>query len=103
MIIVNFILLVMVFQTYVQFHLRGLQHGDYVTMFTKYHGLGGVLGVAAGPDSVAFFLKTKPKEEKKWFFISPLKMLPILIWYFTQETERSPRSDVDTATDRTTD
>ena len=34
-------------------------------MFTKYHRMGGALGMAAGLDSVAFFSKTKPKVEKK--------------------------------------
>ena len=29
----------------------------------KYHKMGGTLGVAAGPDSVSFFSKTKRKEE----------------------------------------
>ena len=32
--------------------------------------------MAAGPDSVAFFSKTKLKEEN-------VLMLPTLIWYFT--------------------
>ena len=42
--------------------------------------VGGALGMAAGPDSVAFFSKTKPKEEKVLFFLFPS---PTLIWYFT--------------------
>ena len=37
---------------------------------TKYHWIGRALGVAAGPDSVTFFSKTKPKEENV-VFISP--------------------------------
>ena len=36
-------------------------------MFTKYHRMGMALGVAAGPDSVALFSKTKPKEETVYF------------------------------------
>ena len=55
--------------------------------------MGRALGVAAGPDSVTFFSKAKPKKEekkkkkkkkKKFLFFFPLKMLPTLIWYFTE-------------------
>ena len=52
-------------------------------MFTKYHQMGGALGVAACPDSVAFFSKIKPKEVKV-FLKFPFKMSPTLIWYFTR-------------------
>ena len=54
-----------------------------MTIFTKYHWMGGALGVAAGPHSVPFFSKTKLKEKKSVFLV-PLKMSPTLIWYFTQ-------------------
>ena len=43
-----------------------------MAMFTKYHRMGGALDVAIGPDSVAFFSKTKPKEENVVFYF-PLK------------------------------
>ena len=33
-------------------------------MFTKYHRMGRTLGVAAGPNLVAFFSKIKLKVEK---------------------------------------
>ena len=33
-----------------------------MTTFTKYHGVGGALGVAAGPDSVAFFLENQAEK-----------------------------------------
>ena len=39
-----------------------------MTMFTKHHKMGGALGMAVGPDSVAFFSKTKPKEENAFFY-----------------------------------
>ena len=39
-------------------------------LFTKYHWIGRALGMAAGPDLVAFFLKTKLKEEKVFFISS---------------------------------
>ena len=54
-------------------------------MFTKWHQMGGALGVVVGPDSVAFFSKTKPKEE------NALKMSPTLIWYFTEGLKQSDR------------
>ena len=57
--------------------------------FTKYHEMGGA-GMATGPDSVLFFSKTKPKQEKV-FFKFPLKMLPTLIRYFTQGLKPSNR------------
>ena len=34
--------------------------------------MGGALGVAVGPDSVAFFSETKPKEENVLFFLLPM-------------------------------
>ena len=63
-------------------------------MFTKYHQIGRALGVAAGPGSVIFSLKTM-KEEKVFLF--PLKMLPTFNWYLTQgfKTKRSLRFYVD--------
>ena len=63
-------------------------------MFTKYHRMGGALGVADGPDSVAF---SKPNEEKA-FLKFPHKILPTLICYFTRGLKPSDRS-----TDRSTD
>ena len=67
--------------------------------FTKYHKMGMALGVAAGPDSVAFSSKTKPKEEGS-VFLFPLKVSLTLIWYFTQglKTKRSLRFDVERST-----
>ena len=44
---------------------RELQHGDHEMMFTKYHMMWRALSVAAGPDSVTSFSKTKLKEKKK--------------------------------------
>ena len=41
-----------------------------MTMLTKYHRMGGILGMAAGPDSVAILSKNKMKKES-FFFVKP--------------------------------
>ena len=52
--------------------------------------MGGASGGASGPDSVTFFSKAKPKEEKV-FFLFLLKTSPTLIWYFVEGLKPSDR------------
>ena len=47
--------------------------------------------MAAGLESLAFFSKNKPKEEKVVLF--PLKMSPTLIWYLIQGLKHNNRRD----------
>ena len=84
----QFILLAMVFK---------LSTISFLLYDTKYDRMGGTLGVAAGLDSVAFFSKTKPKEEKVFFFIPP-----DLVLHSRYKNKRSLRSDVDRSNDRQT-
>ena len=64
-------------------------------MFTKYHWMGGALGIATGPNSVAFFLKTKPKEEKVFFYFPQNVAYFDLVLHSRFKTKRSLRSDID--------
>ena len=82
--------------------MRELRCGDYyVTVFTKYHWMGMALGMTAGPDSVVFFSKTKPKVEKVYFLISPKHVAYFdFVLHSRFKTKRSLRSGVDRSTDR---
>ena len=62
--------------------------------------MGGALGVAAGPDSVAFSRNPKPKEVKVIVYFPATLICTSLKVY---KTKRSLRFDVHRSTDRSTD
>ena len=82
---------------------RELRHRDYVTVFTKYHWMGGALGMAAGSDSVISFSKIKPKEEKGGVLYFPYVAYFDLVLHSRFKTKRLLRSDIDKSTDKSTD
>ena len=65
--------------------------------------MGRALGMATGPDSVAVFLITKPKEDKVFFFFLLNVAYFDLVLHSRFKTKRSLRSDVDRSTDRPND